>query len=65
MKLRKQMKIQISFLILFLYWQMNPNNLSAQPPMPFTKGVNLTNWFQLNEVGQIQINNILKKTLNN
>jgi endoglucanase len=61
MKLSKQMKIQISFLILFLYWQMNPNNLSAQPPMPFTKGVNLTNWFQVNEVGQIQINKYTKK----
>ena len=61
MKLRKQMKIQISFLILFLYWQMNPNNLSAQPSMPFTKGVNLTNWFQVNEVGQIQINKYTKK----
>ena len=63
MKLSKQMKIQISFLILFLYWQMNPNNLSAQPPMPFTKGVNLTNWFQVNEVGQIQINKYTKKDL--
>ena len=61
MKLRKQMKIKISFLILFLYWQMNPNNLSAQPPMPFTKGVNLTNWFQVNEVGQIQVNKYTKK----
>lgn len=61
MKLSKQMKIQISFLILFLYWQMNPNNLSAQPPMPFTKGVNLTNWFQVNEVGQIHIHKYTKK----
>ena len=61
MKLSKQMKIQFSFLILFLSWQMNPNNLSAQPPMPFTKGVNLTNWFQVNEVGQIQINKYTKK----
>ena len=61
MKLTKQMKIQISFLILFLHWQMNPNQLSAQPTLPFTKGVNLTNWFQVNEVGQIQINKYTKK----
>ena len=61
MKLTQQMKIQISFLILFLHWQMNPNNIYAQPTLPFTKGVNLTNWFQVNEVGQIQINKYTKK----
>ncbi|MEY4260626.1 MAG: hypothetical protein RL656_1599, partial [Bacteroidota bacterium] len=38
MKLTQQMKIQISFLIFFLHLQMNLNYLSAQPPMPFTKG---------------------------
>ena len=55
------MKVQISLLILFLHWQMKPNNLTAQPPMPFTKGVNLTNWFQVNEVEQIHINKYTKK----
>jgi len=55
------MKVQISLLILFLHWQMKPNNLIAQPPLPFTKGVNLTNWFQVNEVEQIHINKYTKK----
>lgn len=61
MKLTQQMKIQISFLIILLTLQMSHTDLFSQISVPFTKGVNLTNWFQVNEVGQIQINKYTKK----
>ena len=61
MKLTQQMKIQISFLILLLTLQMCHTDLFSQISVPFNKGVNLTNWFQVNEVGQIQINKYTKK----
>jgi endoglucanase len=61
MKLTQQMKIQISFLILLLTLQMSHTDLFSQISVPFNKGVNLTNWFQVNEVGQIQINKYTKK----
>src|SRR5882762_5726313 len=40
-------------------------DVSAQPQLPFNKGVNLTGWFQTNNARQIQFSKFTKKNFQN
>lgn len=46
--------------ILFILLLMCDIPAFSHPSMPFNRGINLTNWFQVNEVSQIQFNKYTK-----
>lgn len=46
--------------ILFILLMMSDLSAFSQPSMPFNRGINLTNWFQVNDISQIQFNKYTK-----
>ncbi len=56
----KSMLYKYKLIILFIFLCMSHLTLLTQTSLPFNRGINLTNWFQVNEVNQIQFNKYSK-----